>query len=86
MYIENKKIASEIIQHFEKKLENPEAIILTELEAKFKNEFGVTYQGVKDYINGLYNDGICQDTCYKYAKKNEVVEFKTLIKDYESKV
>jgi len=83
MYKENKEKANDIIKKFDAKLKNPESFILAELEAEFKNEFGVTYQGVKGFINGLYDDGISQETCYKYAKKYEVSEFKGLIKDYE---
>ena len=73
----------EIFEMYNKKVLEKEDINWGSLEKDLKTKFGYNYQTTKMIIVKYFQQGLYKDLCYQYAKYNDTVEMKQIIKEYE---
>lgn len=67
--------ANDIFEKYSEKLDQGEALISGAFEKDWKDQFGISYQGLKTIINAFYRNHQWTDVCEAYATQHDVVEF-----------
>lgn len=72
------KIANDIFEEYDNKLQASEDINWTEFELKIRNQFEISYQTVKIIILAFYGNHQWVDVCKGYADCHDVSEFREI--------